>query len=70
MKFSVFAILHLINKKLMEPIGLNSRQKSGVSSHVKNNALHETSARDWCTGKTQSDGVGREVGGGSVWGHM
>ena len=26
--------------------------------------MHETSARAWCTGKTQRDGVGREVGGG------
>ena len=26
--------------------------------------MHETSARGWCTGKTQRDGVGREVGGG------
>ena len=26
--------------------------------------MHETSARGWCTGKTQTDGVGREEGGG------
>ena len=26
--------------------------------------MHETSARGWCTGKTQRDGVGREVEGG------
>ena len=26
--------------------------------------MHETSARGWCTGKTQRDGVWREVGGG------
>ena len=25
--------------------------------------MHETSAWGWCTGKTQRDGVGREVGG-------
>ena len=30
--------------------------------------VHETSARAWCTGKTQRDGRGREVGGGSGWG--
>ena len=31
--------------------------------------MHETSAHGWCTGKTQRDGVGREVGGGgSGWG--
>ena len=26
--------------------------------------MHETSAQAWCTGKTQRDGMGREVGGG------
>ena len=26
--------------------------------------MHETSAWGWCTGKTQRDGIGREVGGG------
>ena len=26
--------------------------------------MHETSSRSWCTGKTQRDGVGREVRGG------
>ena len=26
--------------------------------------MYETSARAWCTGKTQRDGVEREVGGG------
>ena len=26
--------------------------------------MHETSAQAWCTGKTQRDGVGREVEGG------
>ena len=26
--------------------------------------MHETSAQDQCTGKTQSDGMGREVRGG------
>ena len=26
--------------------------------------MHETSTRTWCTGKTQRDGVEREVGGG------
>ena len=26
--------------------------------------MHETSVRAWCTGKTQRDGVEREVGGG------
>ena len=30
--------------------------------------MHETSARDWCTGKTQRDGMGKEARGGSGWG--
>ena len=30
--------------------------------------MHETSAQGWCTGMTQRDGMGREVGGGSGWG--
>ena len=29
--------------------------------------MHETSARGWCTGKTQRDGVGRQERG-SGWG--
>ena len=30
--------------------------------------MHETSAWGWCTGMTQRDGMGKEVGGGSGWG--
>ena len=30
--------------------------------------MHETSARTWCTGKTQRDRVEKKVGGGSGWG--
>ena len=26
--------------------------------------MHETSAQGWCTGITQRDGMGKEVGGG------
>ena len=32
--------------------------------------MHETSARGWCTGKTQRDWVEREVGGGIGMGNM
>ena len=31
--------------------------------------MHETSARTWCTGKTQRDRVEREVGGGTGMGN-
>ena len=30
--------------------------------------MHETSAQDWCTGKTQREGMGREVGRVLGWG--
>ena len=33
--------------------------------------MHETSARGWCTGMTQRDRMGKEVGGGvQDWEHM
>ena len=42
--------------------------KTSILSRVKQITspgwMHETSALDWCTGKTQRDGVEREVGGG------
>ena len=31
--------------------------------------MHETSAQGWCTGMTQRDGMGREVGGGFKMGN-
>ena len=42
-------------------------------SHVKRIAgpslMHDIQgAQGWCTGMTQRDGMGREVGGGSGWG--
>ena len=34
-------------------------------------SMHETrGSQGWCIGMTQRDGMGREVGGGSGWGHM
>ena len=45
----------------------NSIEKS-ILSRVKQITsrgwMHETRAQGWCTGKTQMDGMGREVGGG------
>ena len=42
--------------------------KTCILSRVKQitspGGMHETSAQAWCTGKTQRDGVEREVGGG------
>ena len=46
--------------------------ETGILSRVKQITspgwMHETSARAWCPGKTQRDGMGREVGGESGWG--
>ena len=47
---------------------LERRASKRVLSRVKQITspgwMHETSARGWCTGKTQRDRVEREVGGG------
>ena len=32
--------------------------------------MHETNAQGWCTGKTQRDGIEREVGGGMGMGNI
>ena len=37
---------------------------SGVKQITSPGLMHETSARTWCTGKTQRIWVEREVGGG------
>ena len=37
---------------------------SRVKQITSPGSMHETSARAWCTGKTQRDWVEREVGGG------
>ena len=37
---------------------------SRVKQIISPGWMHETSARTWCTGKTQRDWVEREVGGG------
>ena len=44
-----------------------SREDINVNVIIKMYS-HETSARAWCTGKTQRDWVEREAGGGSGWG--
>ena len=36
---------------------------SRVKQIISPGWMHETSAQGWCTGKTQRDGMGREVGG-------
>ena len=43
---------------------IETRILSRVKQITSPGWMHETSARAWCTGKTQRDGMGREVGGG------
>ena len=59
------------SKKLTEGEGGMFRENSietWILSRVKQISspgwMHETSARGWCTGKTQWDGLGKEAGGG------
>ena len=37
---------------------------SRVKQITSPGCMHETSAQGWCTGKTQRNGMGREVAGG------
>ena len=37
---------------------------SSVKQIARPGQMHETNARGWCSGMTQRDGMGREVGGG------
>ena len=41
---------------------------SSVKQITSPGLIHETSAQGWCTGMTQRDGMGKEVGGGTGWG--
>ena len=47
---------------------LREQHQKSILSSVKQIAfpgwMHETSAQGWCTGMTQRDGMGREMGGG------
>ena len=42
---------------------------SRVKQITSSGWMQETSAQGWCTGKTQRDGMGREVGGGTGMGN-
>ena len=42
---------------------------SSVKQIASPGGMHETSAQGWCTGKTQRDGMEREVGGGFSMGN-
>ena len=64
-----------IQNRLLDSVGegeggmfRESSIESGILSSMKQITspgwMHETSAQAWCTGKTQRDGMEREVGGG------
>ena len=64
-----------VQKRLLDSVGegeggmfRENSIKTSILSRVKQitspGCMHETSARAWCTGKTQRDGMGREAGGG------
>ena len=40
------------------------KQVSRVKQITSPGWMHETGAQGWCTGKTQREGMGREMGGG------
>ena len=64
-----------VQNRLLDPVGegeggmfQENSIETSMLSRVKQIAspgwMHETSAQGWCTGKTQRDGMEREVGGG------
>ena len=64
-----------IQNRLLDSVGegeggmfRESSIESGILSSMKQITspgwMHETSAQAWCTGKTQRDGMERDVGGG------
>ena len=63
-----------VQNRLLDPVGegkggmfQENSIETSMLSRVKQIAspgwMHETSAQGWCTGKTQRDGMEREVGG-------
>ena len=57
---------------LWEKVRVGCSEKNSIETSILSRVkqitspgwMHETSAQGWCTGKTQRDGMGREVGGG------
>ena len=54
--------------RMFQEISIETCVLSRVKQITSPGWMHETSARTWCTEKTQRDQVEREVGGGSGWG--
>ena len=64
-----------VQRRLLDSVGegeggmfransMETRILSMVKEITSPGWMHETGAQGWCTGKTQRDGMGREVGGG------
>ena len=49
---------------MFREISIETCKLSRVKQITSPGWMHETSAQAWCTGKTQRDGMGREVGEG------
>ena len=54
---------HLDSYMLVQVVKFLKCQEKGSVKYWQG-LMHETSAQGWCTGKTQRDGMEREVGGG------
>ena len=64
MKLNISNVKQADGNFIPQPVSL----KSIVKQITSLGGMHETSARTWCTRKTQRNWVEREVGGGSGWG--
>ena len=51
-------------EELKSPLRVKESEKAGLKLNIKKGWMPETSARAWCSGKTQRVWVEREVGGG------
>ena len=62
------SFIHLLRTDSNEFFLMAGSIETSILSRVKQitspGGMHETNAQGWCTGKTQRDGMGREVGGG------
>ena len=62
-QFHVYALVYCIGLYLSGLLHSVMGILSSVKQITSPGWMHETSARGWCTGKTQRDGMEREVGG-------
>ena len=65
-QYTVFVFIFLAYFTLYNGLQFHLSHQKQISSP---GWMPETSAQGWCTGKTQRDGMGREVGGGIEMGN-